>query len=259
MSSLLTSKIEEDSPNLPELFDDDIKKIDQDENIKKLNKDQGLRKREVNNLIVKLNECKTGNKKSKDNQTYSAMFEQICCDIVNLIFKEHSNKYSTKAFLQTRQYRFFNISDSIDESKNQIKHSIKRQKRIKDIIYPLNISKKNNLIGVWDKLVNSLYDCQRLVFECKNYGKSKITDKEIYQLYEYLDPSKDGKVGIIFCRKKTLTENAHGVINRLKDDHYIIILLDEKDIKKWLNEYTLNPEPSIYFNEVFNRADSLYR
>jgi len=109
---------------------------------------------------------------------------------------------------------------------------------------------------IWDEFRSEPYDCKYLIFDAKNYN-GPIKDKEIYQMFHYLNPKK-GRIGIIFSRKSSVDESGKAALRRIKDDNYIIFVLTDDDVIKWIDCYTRDGSVRTYFRTLLTIYDSSF-
>ena len=198
------------------------------------NNDQVLKLiREVkgNGLKSRLKACMPGAGQWKE-------FEVICFELVKLTLEESE-------FLECK------ARDQI--TSNNVTFGIKKVR--KDIVIPLK-PRAINGGSIWDTFRSNPYNCEYLIFDAKNYS-AEITHKEIYQMYHYLGPKK-GKVGIIFSRKYLCDESAKAALIRIRADYYMVLVLNDKKIEEWINEYIEKGNVRTYFTSLKTEYDQSF-
>lgn len=106
---------------------------------------------------------------------------------------------------------------------------------------------------------NHRYCIRSIIFECKNYKLStKIRSKQIYQLFEYLNPGKYGKFGVILSRfgVKQLSNDAKIAIRRLLLDDYRIIILGDDEVSEWIDLYEKTGSSETFFAKCADKTNA---
>lgn len=128
------------------------------------------------------------------------------------------------------------------------------KRHIRDITMPLPQVTLSSIH--WESIKNQ-HQVFSLVFECKNYSKTtKITNNEIYQLYEYLTPDQYGRLGIILSRygRENLSNEANSAINRLSKDKYRILILGDNDLNEMIDDFVKTGSCSDFFTKQIEIA-----
>jgi len=203
---------------------------------------QRKRKEKADNIFKKLNSCRASTPPDKkDYQKRSKEFENICEELINLTFKKEF--HNCKSCTQEREISF--AGDLL---------------RVLDISI-FNLPQDDHPNSIWNDIKKEdKYNCQKIIFECKNYSlRTKIRKEEIYQLYEYLDPQNIGRFGIILNKYgfSNLDKKAKAAIKRVKKDRYLILVLGKEEIQKWLEEWVENETCHQFFSEQISRFMSL--
>jgi len=201
-----------------------------------VNQIQGLiRKRRGENLKKKLESCKPGIENWKN-------FQNICFDLIKLTLEDNEFE-ECKAIPELRGDYMLLDSKGVR----------------KDIVIPLEPKKResnDNIKTIWDEFRDEPWGCRYLVFDAKNY-KIKIKYKQIYQMFHYLNP-KNSRIGIIFSRKSGLDKSARAAITRIRDDGYMIFVLNDNDIKMWIDSYISDGHVRTFFRKVLTNYDQSF-
>jgi len=195
---------------------------------------QEQRGKRANELLSRLSRrrCNAGGKGQKRKNKNAQKFEKICRDIVEL----------------TLEREFHNITIVPHPKPIKVKGY---KSKIRDISLLNNPKDFKNQSNIWNLILRD-YGSKIIVFDCKNYS-TKITSREIYQLYEYLDRGEDdgeiGRLGIILSRNGRYDASAATALKRIKHDGYKIWIFTDKDLKEMLDMYILKGSAE----EVFSR------
>lgn len=186
-------------------------------------------------LLKCLINCKLGNRKKDKYPAY--LFQKICFHIISITFAKEFPTVKPKSQPHKAVY-------------------LGRTKTIRDIILTNRYS--NSFSGnLWNDIKSNPLKCQIIVFECKNHDynnkNGKIKGDEILQLYHYLNPNNMGKFGVIICRdiKKTLHDSALQAINRIKQDNYVVLLLDDDLLGRWIDDWVKEDSPETFFSTLY--------
>lgn len=113
-------------------------------------------------------------------------------------------------------------------------------RKIRDITLPVP---QTVLPTKWES-IKIEHELRSIVFECKNYVESNpLTNVEIYQLFEYINPDQHGTLGILLSRfgKKSIHKNVNSALNKIfnldQNPKYRIIILSDDDIIQMIEEY----------------------
>ncbi len=97
---------------------------------------------------------------------------------------------------------------------------------------------------------------RRIVLECKNYSKGKISYKEVYQTFHYLS-NESGRFGIILTRKdckeyknnKIISNSAYSAIRRLHnlEPGFMVWVIGDKELKDLIDAYVNNDTDGFFF------------
>lgn len=113
-------------------------------------------------------------------------------------------------------------------------------RKYRDIVLPIP---QITLSDKWESIKNE-HHLKCIVFECKNYVETNpLTNNEIYQLFEYMNPGEYGTLGIVLSRygKKKVHQNANSALNKIfnldLELKYRIIILGDDDLIEMINDY----------------------
>jgi hypothetical protein len=191
-----------------------------------------IRKARGEELKRRLEECETGIENWKK-------FQDICFDLVNLTLEKNE----------------FEECRAIPEISGDFVPFDSKGVR-KDIVIPLKPKKRksyDNIKTIWDELRDEPWFCKYIIFDAKNF-KGKIKDKEVYQMFHYLNP-KGSRIGIIFSRKYSLDKSGKAAVRRIREDNYMVFVLDENQIKEWIDDYVNEGHVRIFFQDLLTRYD----
>lgn len=108
---------------------------------------------------------------------------------------------------------------------------------IRDISFPIP---QVPLSMMWESIKNQ-HQLRSIVFECKNYSDGNpITFQEVYQLFQYINPSQHGYLGILLSRNGDTDLSANSAIKKiseLKEEEYRILVLSDDDIVQMIDEF----------------------
>ena len=157
---------------------------------------------------------KPENKKDEKCQTFSTSLEEIPCNRENFVkYENFCIEYISKIF-----------KNNIEEPKTQRTNN--------QGLYRFDIvaSIKKDPDSFWKFIYDKFNSCF-ILFDCKNYS-DKITQSEIYMTERYLYNNALRNVGIILSRfggDKNANIACQGI---LKEHGKLILILDDKDLKK---------------------------
>lgn len=113
-------------------------------------------------------------------------------------------------------------------------------RKYRDIVLPIP---QITLSDKWESIKKE-HHLKCIVFECKNYVETNpLTNSEIYQLFEYMNPGEYGTLGIVLSRygKKKVHNNANSALNKIfnlnLEPKYRIIILGDDDLIEMINNY----------------------
>lgn len=191
-----------------------------------------IRKRSGENLVKRLESCKPGSEEWKK-------FQDICLELVKLT-------------LEKNEFEECTTSSELPATFVPLDSKGVR----KDIVIPLNpkkVESDDDVKTIWDTFKYKPWYCRYLVFDAKNYN-GKITDKEVYQMFHYLN-GRNGRIGIIFSRKYTIDESGKAVLRRIREENYMVFVLNDSDIKTWIDYYISEGHVRTFFRDLLTKYD----
>ena len=217
------------------------------EEIKKRESLKKQREEEANKLLARLNRrrCNAGGKDRRTRNLNAQKFEKICLDIIKLTLKNEFHNITIKRHPKPIRVKGY-------------------KSKVRDISLLNNPKNYENQSNIWN-LIRRWYGSKIIVFDCKNYS-TKIKNKEIYQLYEYLDRGEEtasgkrlgsgeiGRLGIILSRNGRYDASAATALKRIKDDGYKVWILTDKDLTSMLNMYISKGSAERVFRERFTTS-----
>jgi len=174
-----------------------------------------------------------------DKDVWWKKFEDFCVDLIKITFK---NDFESAIPTRPQNTRVVN---GFKSNRPDINLSNSPKKELAD---------RPHII--WNRLIEE-YNCKQLKFDCKNYSETnKITNKEIYQLFEYLDPEEVGRIGFILSKYGN-TDGSAGVamssLKRFPGHQYKFIILKKKDIEEWISSYEDTGSVTDFFETLYSR------
>ena len=194
--------------------------------------EQIIRQIEGENLKKLLKQCRPGTKEWKK-------FQDFCFSLVQLTLEKNE---------------FCECKTRSELVAKYVPQGIKGLR--KDIIIPLipkQFNTKDDVKNIWDEFRNEPWNCSYLVFDAKNY-KNGITHTQIYQMFHYLN-KRNGKIGIIFTRQHSIDKSGKAALIRIRDDNYMVFVLNDKDIEKWIDTYIEQGNIRVFFRDLKTQFD----
>lgn len=178
------------------------------------------RQKKADTLKAELKAIKPGMGKDKIGSKYWLLYENICREILETVFRQE----------------FITLNINVQARAPKITG-------IREIIRDILVSNNHRDGGCKWKELKDKYECQEIVFECKNL-KGLVKAQHIFQLFLYLT-SGTGRFGIILSRNGKLEESANRAIEKLyqinknkkEKENYLILVFNDKDLEEMLDNY----------------------
>lgn len=167
-----------------------------------------IREKKADNLLAQLKDCEKNREWRK--------FQEFCFKLVKTTLEESEFENVETKYEDRTKY------EALDASGQR-----------RDILI-VNNPRNSSDSSIWVRLKKE-WDCKILIFDAKYYT-TDLTDKEIYQMYAYLN-KKTGRLGIILSKEGKYDRTAETAMRRIRDDNYGILIFSNKDITNWIKEY----------------------
>jgi hypothetical protein len=73
-------------------------------------------------------------------------------------------------------------------------------------------------------------------------------------MFHYLN-HRNGRIGIIFSRKYKVDKSGKAVLRRIREEDYTVFVLDDSDIKMWIDSYISEGHVRTFFRDLLTKYD----